>query len=94
MVIEHLVKELLPIILSKFILIIASEDCIFPYGKGDQEHIKILLESEKIINIFVKNLHTLHPKLSPIPLGLLNSLFLVDLNSSEVDFSKKTNVFL
>jgi len=96
--VQYLVKELLPTILSKFILIIASEDYTFPYGKGDirwneylhvQEDIKILLESQKIIHIFVENLDTLHPKLSPIPLGLLDSLLLVDLNSHEVDFSKK-----
>ena len=96
--IEFLVNKLLPIILSKFILIIASEDYTFPYGKGDiraheyayvQEHIKILLESTKVIHIFVENLDTLHPKLSPIPLGLLDSSFLVDFNSPEIDFSKK-----
>ena len=98
--IEYLVNQLLPIIASKFILIIASEDYTFPYGKGDirahvyayvQDHIKILLESTKVIHIFVENLDTLHPKLSPIPLGLLNSLFLVDINSPEIDFSKKKN---
>jgi hypothetical protein len=99
--INYLVKDLLPTILSKFILIIASEDYTFPYGTGDvrhneykgsQEFINILLESTKLIHIFVENLDTIHTKLSPIPLGLLDSSFMIDIESPEINpinFSKK-----
>jgi len=99
--INYFVKELLPKILSKFIIIIASGDYTFPYGTGDvrhneykdsQESIKILLDSTKLIHMFVENLDTKHAKLNPIPLGLLDSSFMIDIESPElysIDFSKK-----
>jgi len=72
--------KVLPLINNKIILIIASEDYTFPTGKGDtranfyesnQELIFNLINHPKIKRIWVENLDILHPKLSPLPLGIL-----------------------
>ena len=78
--ITHLTTILLPNIISSFVLIVASEDYTFPTGNGDvrlneykncELHIKTLLESPLVTHIFVENLDITHPKMTPIPLGLL-----------------------
>jgi len=102
--ITYLVNNLLNNINNKFILIIASEDYTFPNGIGDsrlneyvncQDLIKILLESPLLIHIFVENLDTQHPKMSPIPLGILESnVNIFDSRFYNIDFSKKINLCL
>ena len=73
-------NKVLPHIDNKIILIIASEDYTFPSGNGDsrgnfygqnQNLIQNLINHSKIKRIWVENLDTLHPKLSPLPLGVL-----------------------
>lgn len=69
-----------PKLINKYKLIIASEDWTFPTGNGDarinvygdrQHLIQKLLDSELLDKIYVENLDTIHPKMKPIPLGLL-----------------------
>jgi len=99
----YFVKSLLPTIKNEFVLIIASEDYTFPTGKGDvrfenykycQAEIQQLFNSKWIIHMFVENMDSNHPKMSPIPLGLLDSER-VDLESpdyTDIDFSRRTNL--
>lgn len=102
--IKHFTNELLPKIENNIVLIIAGTDLTFPSGKGDlrrnlytdcQELINIILNSNKILHIFVENLDTIHPKLSPIPLGLLPGKTFLDLSKFiNVDFNNKKNLCL
>jgi hypothetical protein len=105
--VKYLANHLLPNINSPFILIVASTDYTFPSGSGDvrlkeyansQESIQIILESTKIKHIFVENLDTSHPKMSPIPLGVLPWRYtLTPFNIEEyiyVDFSIKQTLCL
>jgi len=98
-------EDVLPFLTSPFILIIASEDATFPTGCGEkrynhfaqsQNDIKILLDNQNLIKIFVENLDTLHPKLIPLPLGGLTycdgDVYPPDmLIQGPVDFSKKND---
>ncbi len=79
---EYFMKTVLPLVRSKFNLIIAGDDFTFPSGKGDarenlyegkQKLIQTLLENKYLSKIFVENLDTLHPKMTPIPLGLVQN---------------------
>ena len=102
--ITNLVNNLLSTIKNNFVLIVASEDYTFPTGKGDSRHneyknsqdlIKILVDSPLLNHIFVENLDTSHPKMSPIPLGILeNNVNIYDTRFYNIDFSKKTNLCL
>ena len=102
--IKYLVNNLLSDIKNKFVLVVASDDYTFPSGKGDvrrneykscQFLIKKLIESPLLIHIFVENLDTQHPKMSPIPLGILESnINIFDSKFYNIDFSKKTNLCL
>ena len=74
-------KMIFPTIRNPFVLIIASEDVSFPRGTLDlrinyygpfQKEIADLLASPLLLHIFVENLDTPGPKLTPIPLGLLH----------------------
>lgn len=78
--VRYFVREVLPTLRSRFNLIIAGEDFTFPTGRGDarrnpfrhlQGEVGRLLAHEHLVRAFVENLDTTHPKLSPIPLGLL-----------------------
>lgn len=89
--IKHLTTVLLPTIVSRFVLIVASEDYTFPAGNGDIRHneykdcdvyINALLESQLVTHIFVENLDIKHIKMTPIPLGLL----FADTNMNNPDF--------
>lgn len=98
--IPFFVKDILPSIISPFVLIIASEDYTFPNGTGDtrhklyihsQQYIEKLLTNPFLIHIFVEKLDIVHVKMTPIPLGLLSDTKL-DLNCEkiiDIDFSKK-----
>jgi hypothetical protein len=87
--IDYLATQLLPKLTIRFILIIASEDYTFPNGTGDsrnktysqvQDQIAMILESPLLVHVFVENLDDPnHPKMSPIPLGLLNPNIQLDL---------------
>jgi len=100
--IKYLVHTLLSEIKQPFVLIIASEDYTFPSGNGDlrfnqyndcQDIIKNLIQSPLLIHIFVENLDSQHPKMSPIPLGILQSN--VSISNPifyNIDFSKKKNL--
>jgi len=102
----NFVDNILPTLTKKFILIVAGQDYTWPLGKLDNEkniifndpewhkRIDILLNSDKILKIFVENLDMDHPKLEPFPLGLcfakLNEFYLSILNELvEVDYKKK-----
>ena len=101
--IDYLVKELLPNIRSKFVLIVAATDYTFPTGRGDirrneyrgvQQSITTLLDSPFLIHIYVENLDIRHIKMTPIPLGVLESQsFPIDTCDS-VDFSLKPTLCL
>ena len=99
----YFVKELLPNITSKFVLIVASTDYTFPTGRGDirrkeyarvQQFITSLLDSPLLIHIYVENLDTPHVKMSPIPLGLLESQSYTIDTPDLVDFSLKPTLCL
>ena len=75
------IQHILPTLTYPIILILASEDITFPTGKKDvryknfksqseQQLIKSMIDHPMIKRIFVENLDTLHPKLTPIPLGI------------------------
>ena len=87
---------------NPIILIIASEDNTFPKGIGDlrcnffknfQKEINILINHKNIKKIYVENLDTIHPKLHPLPLGILyhkqQKLYQDLLNFKKIDFNKK-----
>lgn len=75
------ITRVLPILQSPVVLVIASEDYTFPSGLKDarykdvyagyQLHIWDMINNPLILHIFVENLDTIHPKLTPIPLGIL-----------------------
>jgi hypothetical protein len=74
------ITRVLPLIQNPFVLIIASEDHTWPRGHLDlranyyahcQHMIAPLLTDPRLLHVFVENLDTAHPKLTPIPLGLL-----------------------
>ncbi len=79
---QYFTKEVLPSISSPFVLVIASEDYTFPSGLKDARYnpfttdeskvmVQNMINNPLILHIFVENLDTLHPKLTPIPLGIL-----------------------
>jgi len=77
--IPYFIDTILPTLSSPTIVIIASEDFTFPTGSGDlranhvahmQDKIQQFIDHPLIIRIYVENLDTLHPKLTPIPLGI------------------------
>jgi hypothetical protein len=86
-------------------IIYAHGDYSFPKGNGDdrsphyldkvQNEINELINNKYISHIFVENLDTLHPKLSPIPIGLLYELRkMYDLSTDKINMNlKKNNVF-
>jgi GR25 family glycosyltransferase involved in LPS biosynthesis len=100
---EYFMKIVLPLVKSKFNLIIAGDDFTFPNGTGDirenlyadkQPLIQTLLENQYLGKIFVENLDTLHPKMSPIPLGLVQNGAQgyhsnLKITNEPVDFSKR-----
>lgn len=76
----YFVTKILPMLTQPFVLVMASEDYTFPRGHLDkrhnfythfQHHVDTLLSHELVLRVFVENLDTLHPKLTPIPLGIL-----------------------
>jgi hypothetical protein len=79
--ISYFLKQVLPHLFKPFVLVIGHHDYTFPDGTGDLRHnpcqnlrteIQILLDSPLILRMFVENLdNDSHPKLKPIPLGLL-----------------------
>jgi len=91
--IDYLATQLLPKLTARFILIVASEDYTFPNGTGDsrnktysqvQDQIAMILESPLLVHIFVENLDDPNnPKMSPIPLGLLNPNIKLDITDSK-----------
>ena len=79
---QYFMDNLLHLLKFKFNLIIAGNDFTFPSGIGDerkncyfdkQELISFLLNNPLLNKGFVENLDTLHPKLSPIPLGIMKN---------------------
>jgi len=92
--INHLAMQLLPKLTTKFVLIVASEDYTFPYGKGDvryhtymnsQEQIIQIINSPLLIHIFVENLdEPNNPKMSPIPLGTIIPNMKIDINDPQI----------
>ena len=78
--IPYFVNNILPNINHSIIIIIASEDYTFPKGDKDcrdnfyydkQDIVYTLINSIYVKRIFVENLDTIHPKLYPLPLGIL-----------------------
>jgi len=105
----YFVNQILPKISGEFILIIASEDCTFPYGvgelrrnpyKGIQHLIKKLLNCIYLKHIFVENLDALHDKMSPIPLGIYppwknrNIKNISEAEYTNINFESKTTLCL
>lgn len=101
---EYFMKTVLPLVRYKFNLIIAGDDFTFPSGTGDvrenlyadkQSLIQTLLENQYLEKIFVENLDTLHPKMTPIPLGLVQNSTQgyhsnLQITNDPVDFSNRT----
>jgi len=81
--IPHFVNNILPDIKWDIKIIIASEDYTFPNGDMDtrlnfyhdkQDIVYKMINNNYVKYIFVENLDRLHPKLIPIPLGLLHHM--------------------
>jgi GR25 family glycosyltransferase involved in LPS biosynthesis len=101
---QYFMDNVLPLIKSKFNLVIAGNDFTFPKGTGDvrrndyadkQELIQALLDNPLFNKGFVENLDTLHPKLVPIPLGILKNgqrgyHSNLELTNDVIDFSSRT----
>jgi len=77
----YFIQSILPTLTFPIVLILASEDVTFPRGNKDvrydsfgykskQPLINSMIDHPMIKRIFVENLDTLHPKLTPIPLGI------------------------
>jgi hypothetical protein len=78
----YFIEKILPTLKHPIVLILASEDITFPRGEKDvrccdyfgyrtrQPLINSMINHPIIKRIFVENLDTLHPKLTPIPLGI------------------------
>jgi hypothetical protein len=87
---------------SPFVLIIASEDCTFPIGRGEvrwnpyyehQDLIKKIVESPLLIHIFVENLDLSHYKMTPIPLGILEpGININDIKFQDSEFVERPNL--
>jgi hypothetical protein len=96
--IKHFVTYL-PKLTNPFKVIIASEDCTFPNSIGDlrgkmyeecQLEIQQMLSSPLLIHCFVENLDDPHStRMSPIPLGLLNSTYKVNIRADPIDLDSK-----
>jgi hypothetical protein len=94
--------DILPRLKYPFILIIASEDCTFPTGIGElrwnpyyenQDLIKRIVESPLLIHIFVENLDISHYKMTPIPLGILETgISIDDIKFKDSEFSERPNL--
>lgn len=97
------VKNILPNLTQSFNLIIASEDYSFPSGTEDaraqfykfnDENVQLILNNPIAKRIFVENLDTIHPKLTPIPLGILLYNSNAKLDYNPIDFSNRSiNVY-
>lgn len=96
---DYFITTFLPNLKNEFVLIIAGEDYTFPRGTCDlrynqysylQTKIQTLLNNEFLKHIFVENLDTLNPKMSPIPLGLLQ--YNKHLYDSEIDTAKERDI--
>lgn len=96
--------KVLPLLDIPITVIIASEDYTFPQGTGDtranfynsnQELVFNLINHPKIKKIWLENLDTLHPKLSPLPLGILkyHSYHLITdlINYQQITFNNRKN---
>lgn len=101
-------NKILPDINNEVTLVIASEDFTFPLGIGDlrrnfykdkQDLVTNLINHKFIKKIWVENLDLLHPKLTPLPLGILhyenrisilNSIKFKKINFNE----RKNNLFV
>lgn len=82
--IPFFLRTILPCLVKHFVIVIASHDYTFPRGIGDLRHnpctalqseIAALLRHTLLICAFVENLDSgteYHPKLRPLPLGLLS----------------------
>ena len=77
--IPFFIDTVLPTIVNPIVVVIASEDYTFPYGTGDlrenfyaihREKIRNMIDNPIIERLYVENLDALHPKLTPIPLGI------------------------
>jgi GR25 family glycosyltransferase involved in LPS biosynthesis len=97
------ITDHLPRIYAPFNLIIAGDDYTFPTGKGDirknyyaniQDQVNKLIEHKFVNKIFVENLDTIHPKLVPIPIGIIKNGLqgynsLLELTDFPIDFSTR-----
>lgn len=84
----NFMENFFPKLINKYKLIIASEDRTFPTGNGDAR-INVYGNRQHLIQklldkIYVENLDTIHPKIKPIPLGLL--VFRTELNRKYLIF--------
>ena len=100
----YFINNLLSKIHNKVKLIVAGEDYTFPLGTGDrrcnmyisiQNEIFNLIDNKLIEYIFVENLDYLHPKLIPIPLGILSSQkkMYLDVINKLINTNRKIDVF-
>jgi len=78
--IEYFFDSVLPLLSNPFVLISGSEDVTVPHQKDHRwrqfkDHelgcIRQLLSDPRLIHWYAENLDTCHPKMSPLPLGLL-----------------------
>jgi len=112
----NFVENILPTLTKKFILIVGGQDFTWPLGKLDNEYnvkfnspewhkrIDTLINSDKILKIFVENLDMEHPKLTPLSLGLsfaklddyylsiLNRKIEIDIDNKDIDVLCQHNV--
>ena len=101
---ELFVNTCLPLLTSTYNLIIAGDDFTFPSGNGDlrgnlcadKQHLIQRIVTHPFLNrIYVENLDTIHPKMTPIPLGLVtngdtNYSSNLDLTYTPIDFDSRS----
>jgi hypothetical protein len=101
-VFTYFIHNILPLLTSKFNLIIASEDMTFPYSLDtrypkipDIDHmLSILFANEFYNKLYVENLDTKHEKMIPIPLGMHYRYKTFDFDIIPYDItSRSINVF-
>lgn len=76
----YFMEHVLPAIQGPFVLVSGSEDATLPrqidqrwrpFDAAERDHIQSLLGDPRLLHWFAENLDEIHPRMSPLPLGLV-----------------------
>src|SRR5690606_499932 len=74
------IEQVLPMIQGPFVLVSGSEDVSLPrqidqrwrsFDPAERGHVQSLLEDPRLLHWFAENLDQAHPRMSPLPVGLV-----------------------